>query len=61
MQVCHSNQVSYEVTDAVGSYVPVMNVSTNEMIYEMNHILTDLFIMRTKELTNDQPLTSMAS
>ena len=39
-----SNQLSCEVTDAVswsfvGSNVPVMNESTNKIIYEMNHIL----------------------
>ena len=42
--VGHSNQLSYEATDVgswsfVGSNVPVMNESTNEMIYEMDHIL----------------------
>ena len=39
-----SNQLTYEATDVgswsfMGSGVPVMNESTNEMIYEMNHIL----------------------
>ena len=37
--VGHSNQLSYEATDVgswsfVGSNVPVMNESTNEMIYD---------------------------
>ena len=44
MQVRRSNQLSYEATDGegpsfVGSNVPVMNKSMDEMISEMNHIL----------------------
>ena len=39
-----ANQLSYEATDGgnwsfVGSNVPVMNESMDEMIYEINHIL----------------------
>ena len=42
--VRRSNQLSYEATEVeswsfVISYVPVMNELTNEIIYEMNHIL----------------------
>ena len=38
----NSNQMSYEATDVgswsfVGYNVPMMNESTNDMIYEMNH------------------------
>ena len=44
MPVRRSNQLSYEATNVgslpfVGSNVPEMNESMNEMIYEMNHIL----------------------
>ena len=44
MPVQISKQLSYEATDVgswsfLGSNIHVMNESTNEMIYEMNHIL----------------------
>ena len=39
----------------MGSNVPVMNESTNEMIYEMNHILNCRYeIKGSFEPTNDQ-------
>ena len=43
ISVRRSNQLSYEATDVgswsfVGSNVPVMIESTNEIIYEMDHI-----------------------
>ena len=42
MPVRCSNQLSYEASDVeswsfVGSDVPMMNESANEMIYEVNH------------------------
>ena len=51
MPVRRSNQLSYEATDVgswsyVGTYVPVMNESTDEMIYEKNQILNCGYVIK---------------
>ena len=53
MPLRRSNQLSYEATDVgsfsfVGSYLPVMNESTNEMIYEINHIMNCEYVIQVK-------------
>ena len=53
MPLRRSNQLSHEATDVgswsfVGSYLPLVNESTNEMMYEMNHILNCEYVIQVK-------------